>query len=293
MNLAMDAFVSSIILTTYFSFLALGMNLIFGVMRIVNLAHGNFIMLGSYVAIVLFSSLRWNPVMSLIVVAPLFFAISLPLYYILVPRLLKGSDPEISSFILFFGIAYIIQAIAISIFGQNFYSIPLSVFHHNNVSIAGAIIPYSWVIISIVSIVGILLLYVYLYHTKIGLSTRALMVNREEAQASGINIHFISAIAFAISIALVASSGAFSSVMLFATTPNIGDILTITAFSIVIIGSLGKPIATVAGGAVYAFAYEFTSVYSPTWAGLVPFVILIIVILIRPYGIFGGRAREF
>lgn len=289
----MDAFVSSVILTSFFSFMALGMNLIFGVMRIVNLAHGNFMMLGSYVAILIYGALKWNPVYSLIVVAPLFLAIAFPLYYLVVPRLLKGRDPEISSFILFFGLAYIIEAIAIDIFGNSFFSLPEEVFGAGRVSILGTSQPLSWVIIALVSVGAMVLLYVYLYHTRIGLYTRALMANRNEARSTGINVHFVSAVAFAISIAIIASAGSFSSILIEATTPSIGNSLTVIAFTIVIVGSLGKTLATAAGGAVYAFAYEYANIYIPTWASLVPYVILIAIVLIRPYGIFGGRQREF
>jgi len=118
------------------------------------------------------------------------------------------------------------------------------------------------------------------------------MSNREAAILSGVNVTLLSVIAFSMSIAAVASAGAFSSQILFSTSQDMGDIITITSFTIIIIGGLGNPLGTLVGAAVYGFTYEFGSIYFPSWLNVIPFLILLVVILLRPNGVFGGRLRE-
>src|ERR1700730_13184418 len=108
----------------YFSLIGLGLNLIFGVMRIVNLAHGDFLMLGAFLAFWLFTLFAINPVPA-VVIAFIGFAIAgVPIYYLLVPRLLRAKDPQMLSFILFFGLAQVIQALATILWGTSERSIP-------------------------------------------------------------------------------------------------------------------------------------------------------------------------
>src|SRR5271169_2546215 len=108
----------------YFSLIGLGLNLVFGVMRIVNLAHGSFLMLGAFLTFWLFSSWSLNPVYSAVVAFLLFTAIGGPLYYLIVPRLMRAKDPEMLSLIFFFGLSQVIEAGAGIVFGTNEHSIP-------------------------------------------------------------------------------------------------------------------------------------------------------------------------
>lgn len=291
-SLINDALVLSLLLTAYFSAMGLGLNLIFGVMRVVNLAHGALFMMGSFLAVSLYTLYKLNPAESLSIVIPAFALIAVPLYFAFVPKLSKSGDPEIASFVLFFGVAYVIQSLALSIYGTTYYSVPESSYHAGAVRILGYSIPFSYFVAAIFSVACIAFVYYYLYRTRIGLSTRALMDNRNAAVVSGVNVSLISTIVFAISVAIVAATGVFSSQVLFSTSQDIGDVITVTSFSIIIIGGLGKPLATLAGGAVYAFAYEFSSIYLQNWVNVIPFLILIVVIILRPAGVFGVKARE-
>ena len=293
MQLFLDAFITSLIYAALFSLAALGLNLIFGVMRIVNLAHGQFIVFGSYAAILLLSSYSVNPLMALLFIVPVFFLAGIPLYYLLIPRLRKSGDPEMSSFILFFGLSFIMEGLAIQFFGVDYRTLPYSSFRPLHVSIAGSTIPFAWVVTAAVSVLFILVIYAYLYHTRLGLQTRALMINRDEAAANGVNAGTVSAIAFSTGVTLAAIAGAFSSFISYPTSPDIGATFTLISFAIIIIGALGNPLATLAGGVVFAFAYGYTELYLPNISSLVPFVVLIAIILVRPTGLLGRKVREF
>ena len=103
----------------YFSLIGLGLNLVFGVMRIVNLAHGDFLMLGAFLAFWLFTLFALNPVPAIVIAFLVFASVGLPLYYLLVPRLLRAKDPEMLSFILFFGLSQVIEAVTTIAFGTS------------------------------------------------------------------------------------------------------------------------------------------------------------------------------
>ena len=106
-----------------------------------------------------------------------------------------------------------------------------------------------------------LLVYVYLYRTRLGYLTRAVMDNREEAVAAGIDVHRVSAAAFGIGLGLAAVAGVFAPFMLGSITPAIGAEVTITAFAVIVIGSLGNPLGTVLGGVIYGVSYMLMQSY--------------------------------
>ena len=210
----------------YFSLIGLGLNLVFGVMRIVNLAHGDFLMLGAFVAYWLFTLFSINPVPSVFISFAIFAVVGIPLYYLLVPRLLRGKDPEMLSFILFFGLSQVIEAVATISFGTSERSIPGgelgqamasvesfflgTAVDNGPVEIFGQTFPAAWIVSGFASGLAVLFVYLYLYRTRIGYLTRAVMVNREEALATGINVHRVSAIAFGVGLGLAALSGVFA-----------------------------------------------------------------------------------
>jgi branched-chain amino acid transport system permease protein len=292
----------------YFSLIGLGLNLVFGVMRIVNLAHGDFLMLGAFLAFWLFALFAVNPIPVLPIAFAAFVAIGLPLYYLLVPRLLKAKDPEMLSFILFFGLSQVIEAVTTIAFGTSERSIPgdqlgravaaverVFIGHeveNGPVEILGQTFPAAWVASGIASGCAVLLVYLYLYRTRLGYLTRAVMDNREEAVATGINVHRISAVAFGIGVGLAAVAGVFAPFMLGSITPAMGGEVTVTAFAVIIIGSLGNPLGTVLGGVIYGVSYMLMQSYYSSWANLLPYVLLIAILLVRPSGLLGRQVRR-
>jgi len=291
----------------YFSLVGLGLNLVFGVMRIVNLAHGDFLMLGAFMAYWLFTLFAINPVPALPVVFAVFLIACLPLYYLLVPRLLRARDPEMLSFIMFFGLSQVIEALATIAFGTSERSIPggqlsaaiaaverLFLGHEvevGPVEILGQSFPAAWVASGIASGAAVLFVYFYLYRTRQGYLMRAVMVAREEAIATGIDVHRVSAIAFGAGIALSAVAGVFAPFMLGSITPAMGVDVTVTSFAVIVIGSLGNPLGTVLGGLIYGVSYMFMQSYYSSWANLLPYVLLIAILLVRPSGLLGRRVR--
>ncbi len=292
----------------YFSLIGLGLNLVFGVMRIVNLAHGDFLMLGAFLAFWLFTLFALNPVAAVAIAFVAFMIIGLPLYYLLVPRLLRAKDTEMLSFILFFGLSQVIEAVTTIAFGTSERSIPgdqlgraltavESVFaghpvEPGPVELFGQTFPAAWVASSVASGGAVLLVYLYLYQTRLGYLTRAVMDNRDEATATGIDVNRVSAIAFGIGIGLAAVAGVFAPFILGSITPAMGPEVTITAFAVIVIGSIGNPLGTVLGGIVYGVSYMLMQSYYSSWANLLPYILLVAILLVRPSGLLGRRVRN-
>jgi branched-chain amino acid transport system permease protein len=299
---------AGILFGLYFSLIGLGLNLVFGVMRIVNLAHGDFLMLGAFLAFWLFTLFAINPIPVLPIAFAAFAIVGLPLYYVLVPRLLQAKDPEMLSFILFFGLSQVIEAVTTIAFGTSERSIPgdqlgravaaverLFAGHeveNGPVEIFGQTFPAAWVASGIASGAAVLLVYLYLYRTRLGYLTRAVMDNREEAVATGINVHRISALAFGIGIGLAAVAGVVAPFLLGSITPAKGAEVTVTAVAVIIIGSLGNPLGTVLGRVIYGVSYMLMQSYYSSWANLLPYVLLIAILLVRPSGLLGRQVRR-
>ncbi len=286
------AILSGLVFGCYFTLVGLGLNLIFGVMRIVNLAHGDVVMLGAFAAFWLFALIGLHPLISSVIVLAAFALLGLPVYYLVVPRLLAARDSEMLSIILFFGVQQIIEALATIAFGTSERSIPGRVLGRGPLHVLGQTLPVAWIVSAAVSLLAVALVYLYLYRSRVGTLTRAVMVSRDEALASGIDVHRVSALAFAIGVALAGLAGVFSPFMLGSATPAMGGDVNLAAFAVIVIGSLGDPRGTMLGGLIYGVALMLMQTYMSAWANLLPNLLLIAVLLVRPTGLLGRQVRR-
>jgi branched-chain amino acid transport system permease protein len=300
------AIVAGLLYGLYFSLVGIGLNLVFGVMRIVNLAHGDFLMLGAFIAVGVSALAGLDPLFAVPLAFVVFVLVGFGLYGLLVPRLQASVNPEMLSIILFFGLSQVIEAVTTIFLGTSEHSIdsnllgqvlaPLRVRLFGGdadgpVELFGQSFPTTWVIAAAVSVVAILLVYVYLYRTRLGTLTRAVMSRREEALATGINVDRVSAAAFGIGLGLAAVAGVFAPFMFGSVTPAFGEDATVTSFAVVVLGSLGNPLGTALGGVVYGVSYMLVQTYLSSWADLLPYVLLILILLLRPSGLLGRRVR--
>ena len=276
----------------YFSLVGLGLNLAFGVMRIVNLAHGGVLMLGAFLASWLYRSWGVNPIFSVVAALILFTILGLPIYYLLVPRLMRARDPEMLSLILFFGLSQVIKALAGIAFGPNDRSIPGKALGVGPLHILGQTYPGSWLVAGGVGAALVFCVYVYLYRTRLGQVTRAIMAQRDEALATGVDVQKTSAIAFGISLGLAAAAGVMAPFMFGSFNVSMGHDINILAFVVIVIGSLGDPLGAVLGGLIYGVALMLMQKYLSSWANILPDLLLIAILLVRPSGLLGRRARD-
>ncbi|SCC92035.1 putative ABC-type branched-chain amino acid transport system, permease component [Thiomonas sp. X19] len=292
MELLAYAIIGGILYGIFFSLIGIGLNLIFGVMRIINLAHGQFIVLGGYAAWIVSRHFGFNPLWGVPLSIACAVVIGYPLYYAVVPRLQRSGDPEMLSFILFFGIGQMLEALTGLAFGADQRSLPSEALGSGNIGLLGQQFPDSWWVAAVFSLAAIAGLYLYFAHTKLGYATRAIMANRDEALATGISVNRVSVIAFVAGLALAGTAGVFLPYLLGSVSPDLGNELTTTSFAIVIIGSLGNPLGTVIGGLVFGLGTMLMQTYYSSWSNLVPYVLLLIIVLIRPTGLLGKAVRN-
>src|SRR5487761_2404799 len=155
----LGAICAGLVFGLYFTLVGIGLNLIFGVMRIVNLAHGDFLMLGGFAAYFLFYLLGLHPLVAAVAVLAVFFLVGVPLYYLIVPRLLLARDSEMLSVILFFGLSQVIEAVTAIAFGTTERSIPGRVLGTGPVIVLGQRLPSAWVFSAAVSAVAVAAVY--------------------------------------------------------------------------------------------------------------------------------------
>jgi branched-chain amino acid transport system permease protein len=269
--------------------LATGLNLIFGVMKLVNFAHGQLLMVGAFVAYEVTTVVGLNPYVSILVSMGSVALIGIVLEKFAF-RKIRGTD-KLNEIFISLGLIYVFQYLA-TLLWVNSYSIRIPS------PLAGLSLPIGEVslgydlILAIVIVVVILIGLAFLTKkTKIGLAMRATSQKSDAAMLMGININRVYLFTFAVGAALAGAAGAIYGI-LFPFNPAIGALPTIKAFAIIILGGLGSIPGAVIGGLLYGIA-ENTTAYltNGTWQNAVAFALLIIVLIIRPTGLFGEKGE--
>ena len=282
---------SALVLGALYGLIALGLNLVYGTMRLLNIAHGDLIMVGAYVAFWFFSLSGISPLVGLPLVALITAAIGLALYYLLFRFQLEGNQAveriEANSLLIFFGVSVILQNIIALAFSNSpkAYRHLDDVYHLFGVSMTGNRI--AALLVSIVLLIGVV---VFLNRTLYGLSITALIQNRSAAKIVGINVARIQKLSFAIGFAVAGIAGALIS-MTEQISPFMGFPFTIAAFVVIILGGLGN----IAGGILAGFLLGFIEIYgvvltSANYRSILLYGIFVGVLLLRPQGLF-GKAR--
>src|SRR6201993_1324649 len=233
------ALVAGVLFGLYFSLVGIGLNLVFGVMRIVNLAHGDILMLGAFIAFGIVGIFGIDPLFAVPLAFVVFLLVGLLLYWVLVPRLQGSANPEMLSIILFFGLSQVIEAITTifagtsersiqsRLLGTVFTTIKVKWFggqpgRGGPIQIFGQSFPAPWVIAAITSLIAIGLVYLYLYRTRLGTLTRAVMSRRDEALATGIDVDRVSAAAVGGGVGLASLAGVFAPFLFGLVPPAFG-----------------------------------------------------------------------
>jgi len=282
MNIA-DAVVQGILVGGLYALFAAGLSLIFGVMRLVNIAHGDFIVLAAYVAMVVIEASGMNPFAALIVVVPLMAALGYVIQRFILNRTL-GED-LLPPILVTFGLAVIIQNGLLTLFSTDTRRLSAGPIETANLSLGGitvGVLP----LITFASAVGlILLLEVGFFRSRLGRAFRATSDDAETARAIGVNTRHIFALAMALSFAVIAIAGVLLAVRS-NFDPFSGPARLIYGFEAVIIGGLGNLWGTLAGGVVIGVAQSLGAQISPAFQTLAGHLVFFAVLAIRPRGLF-------
>jgi len=269
--------------------LATGLNLIFGVMKLVNFAHGQLLMVGAFVAYEVTTITGLNPYASILVSMGSVALIGIVLEKFAF-RKVRGTE-KLNEIFISLGLIYVFQNVATLFWVKN-YNIQIpSPLSGLSLPLGEVLLSYDRILAIVIVIVILLGLVLLTKKTKMGLAMRATSQKSDAAMLMGININRVYVFTFAVGAALAGAAGALYGII-FNFNPAIGALPTIKAFAIIILGGLGSIPGAVAGGLLYGIA-EKTAGYlsNGTWEDAVAFALLIIVLVIRPTGLFGEKGE--
>jgi len=284
MGTILQLILNGVALGSIYSLLAVGLTLIYGILRIVNFSHGAIVMMSLYLTYVLFNSFGIDPYVAIIISTPIFFLFGVLLQKTIIDRLLDA--PKFSQIFATYGLGLAFTGFIYMLFGADFYNImPKYVF--TNIRFAGVVLALPNLITILVNIVTMSLLFLFLYRTYTGKAIRAVSQQRRGAKIVGINVPFIYRISFGIGIAL-SSIAASSLSTLLSINPNIGDYIIVVVFVTVILGGYNSLVGSLLGGILIGLIEVFTGYYLSSHLKEVMYLfIFIIIILVRPTGLFG------
>lgn len=278
--------------------LATGLNLIFGVMKVVNFAHGEFLMLAAYITYWLHNYSGLNPYY-VIPASMLILALTGLVIERLCFRPIMGTG-KLNEIFLSLGLIYLLQNLAAFLWTTNSRSIR-SPFAEAFIPVAGTTMPLDYLIIIFITITFLAALYVFMKKTDVGRAIRATSQNREAAKLMGINVEKMDMLSFALGSALAATGGSLLLISGQMVNPYMGSILALKAFAVIIVGGLGSiPGAVIAGFTLgiaenlapfvlkfFAEQIGYQSISFMGWKDTIAFFVLILVLVIRPEGLFG------
>ena len=272
-----------------YAMLAAGLAIIFGVMRLVNITHGDLIVLAAFIAMVVIETTGLNPFVSLIVVLP----VMLPIGYLLQRGILNYTlgDDLLPPLLVTFGLSIILQNLLLEIFSADSRRLDAGRIETASIGVVeGLEIGVFPLVIFAVAIAMIAGVQVIFSRTKLGRAFRATSDDAETAQLMGINHRHVFALAMAISLFLVGIAGIFIGIRT-SFNPSIGPSRLLFAFEAVIIGGLGSIWGTLAGGIILGLAQNIGAKINPGWQILAGHVAFLFILLVRPNGLF-PRTRD-
>ncbi len=279
--------INGLIVGAIYGLLGLSLTIVYGAMRVANLAHGDLVVAGSFIAFVMTTQQGQSPMLSMLVAFIGVAAIGGLIYSLALRRLQNSPEPEIASFLFFYGVSLMTGAALLFIFGADTRSV-LFQFDPISFRFADVIVSHARILALAIGIAIVAGIFFVLYRTIYGKALRAAIMNREALLVVGVNIDRLSLVAFAVSFGVIGLTGVLIGLVFPAFHPFSGLEFTIIAFIVVVLGGLGHPVGAVVGGIIFGLCEQVTALYLGQSLGMiVGFLVLIVIILIKPDGLFG------
>ncbi len=278
--------VNWLLLGSLYGAVALGFSLVWGIMNIVNLAHGAFIIVGAYTAFWLYTQLHIDPYISIPLTMAVLFIIGWIVQYIAINRVIRA--PLLVTFLLTFGLNLLIADLVQQFFSSDLRSINTA-YAGNGLDIGSTHIAFDSLIAAVIAVLLTAALNYFLTRTRTGNAILATGMDRDAARLMGISIRNTYALTFAIGAALAGAAGAMLS-ELYPFDPSGGGTFTLRAFVIVVLGGLGTPWGVLAGGLVFGLAETVVPLIpgvGPGYDDAIAFAVLVAVLIFRPNGLLG------
>lgn len=269
--------------------LATGLNIIFGVMKLANFAHGQFLMIGAFLAWAISVEAGLNAYLAIIVSLAVVAVLGIVIERFTFRKIL-GTD-KLNEIFISLGLIYLFENSVILLWGNGSQRI-VSPFNGLNLDLQSISISYD-ILVVICAVVAILAAFgVLMYRTKIGLAMRATSQSNLTAMLMGINVEKVYIITFALGTALAAIAGGLYGII-FSFDYQSGAMPTIIAFAVIILGGLGSIRGAIVGGLLYGIAQQMATLFlGGIWSNAIAFALLIIVLVIKPNGLFGEKGEQ-
>jgi branched-chain amino acid transport system permease protein len=279
--------VSGVLTGSLYAMIGVGLTVVFGVMRIINLAHGDLVMLGMFGAFWAHALLRIDPFVSIVLWVPLMFLAGMLIYRFLLKPIIPGG--ELNTLLYTAGLSLLIANVALFAWTGDYRTIKLR-YALTPLRPFGIAVPIPLAIAFLLAIVITVCLYLFLARTDPGRAIRATSQNPEAAALMGIDVDRISMLTFGLGSALAGAAGVLLAPSLY-LYPTVGELLVAKCFVIVVLGGLGSVSGAIAGGILLGLVESLGAVYvSVAYKDTIGFVIFLLVLLFRPAGLFGvGR----
>ena len=280
----LDLLLKALLLAGVYSAMAVGMTVVYGVMKIVNLAHAGFLMLGAYFALEMYERFHIDPVLGAVLALPVFFVFGMIVHKVLIRWLPKSDTPTLASLLLMFGFWLVLQNIGYLVWGNEDRSIltPLTL---SSVQIGQISVPKVNLIVFACAVVCMLFLQVLFRSTWFGRSMRALIQNPYAAQIVGVDDEKTSRLTFGVGTAFAGFAGALLG-MLYSFSPDFGRQFLLRSFVIIVLGGLDSVSGVALGAVVLAVVETFSIIKFPaSYQPAISFALLVVVLLVMPKGL--------
>jgi len=283
--LVVQSLISGIMMGSVYALLGVGFSLTWGVMRVINISHAAFGLIGAFVAYAMLKKWGTDPIVSLAFTAPFLFVSACLIYRLLIAPITRAKAVIVSSMILTFGLAIILENLMLLVWGPEPRLLTTS--YTNKVMIIGPFyFQYPRVIGFIMSIIGVLAIHVFLKKTFTGKAVRASWQQPEASQLYGVSLQRISAITFGLA-AASAGVGGVGMAFLYSFEPYAHNFWLVHLFLVVIVGGVGNVLGTAAAGVLIGVITGLSLAFLPyQWVNLVTFGLLMVILVLRPQGLF-------
>ncbi len=277
--------VDGLMLGFVYGLAAMGLTLIFGVMRVINLAHGAVIAIGMFVVLLVTTNLGLGPYVGVAVAAAAGLGFGMVMYVVAVDRVIEA--PEVSTLLATYAVSLMIIGLGTAIFTTSPYTVPVDL---GAITVGNVTIMVTHAIAVVISVAAAAALWAFLFRTRTGKSIRAVANDRAAAELMGIDSRRMLALSFGVGTALAMTGGALLAT-LFSFTILSGDAYQVKSFVIVVLGGLGSPLGALVGGLILGLLEGVTSVFIPvSWVPVIEYAIFIGILLVRPWGLFGQKS---
>lgn len=288
----LDPLVSAILLAGIYAAMSVGMTIIYGVMKIVNLAHAGFMMMGAYFVYDLFEKLHIDPVIGAILALPVFFLFGMGVYLALVQWLPKSDQPTLSSLLLMFGFWLVLQNVAFLIWQNEDRSI-LTPRTFSVIQLGPVTIPMVRLIVFVAAVVSITALQIVLRRSWFGRSVRAIIQNPYAAKIAGVDERRTAMLSFGVGTAFAGFAGGLLA-MLYSFSPDFGRPFLLRSFVIIVLGGLESFSGVAVSALILALVETFSIFVVPaSYQPAITYGLLVVVLLFFPKGVAGLLEKKW